>query len=505
MPRQGNPEECTLLLGESLDIRTPFYKTKIFIGLLLVLGVAAVASAILVPLANKKDFDDAMRDKRVAGASDTENIGPSNGANLDNQLPDKTNTGLGVNQFDSRLPNEQHTNSQSDSRSENRPTKTSLQKARNMLKSFPLIDGHNDLAWQYRQRAENHLDDIDLREDVNAQWGFSHTDIPRIREGLLGGQFWSLYVSCTSQYTDAVRVSLDQADTIHRFIQKYHDTFAFVREANDIERAFRSGRVASMIGMEGGHSIDSSLATLRMFYDLGVRYMTLTHSCNTPWADNWRVDEDSVTGPGAYGEFGGLTSFGKKVVLEMNRLGMLVDLAHVSKNTMIAAIRISRAPIIFSHSSAWTICNHARNVQDDVLKLTAENGGIVMVNFYSSYVNCEPNYQENATLTQVANHIDHIAKVAGHGHVGIGGDYDGVSSLPVGLEDVSGYPALFAELIDRGWNRANLRKLAGGNIIRVMRKAEEVREEMREESIPASDELIHEDALKDHTDCRPDF
>ncbi|CAH1780218.1 unnamed protein product [Owenia fusiformis] len=374
---------------------------------------------------------------------------------------------------------------------------TSLQRARDILSNNPLIDGHNDLPWQYKKQANNSVESIDLEQSLKGIWSPTHTDIPRLREGRVGAQFWAAYVPCDSQYKDAVRLSFEQCDTVRRFVKKFPDTFQFVTSAQEIEDAFAAGKIGSMIGLEGGHSIDSSLATLRMFYDVGVRYMTVTHSCNTPWADNWLEDEK----PLAEQEFGGLSAFGELVILEMNRLGMLVDLSHVSKATMEDALRVTKAPVIYSHTSAYTICNHYRNVQDDVLQLTKENNGVVMVNFYDKYINCPPGNTTNATLSQVADHIDHIKDLIGADYVGIGADYDGVATLPQGLEDVSTYPEMFAELIDRGWTDEDLIKLAGGNLLRVFRAAEEVSKQMAADGVPPYEELIDESTLKNKS-CR---
>jgi membrane dipeptidase len=303
------------------------------------------------------------------------------------------------------------------------------------------------------------------------------TDIPRLRQGGVGGQFWSVYVPSTMQGREAVRVTLEQIDIVHRMMARWPETFAFVNTAAELERAFKAGKIASMIGIEGGHSIDSSLPVLRTMNALGARYMTLTHSANLPWAD-------ASPGPAV---LGGLSKFGEEVVREMNRLGMLVDLSHVSPDTMEDALRVSDAPVIFSHSSAKALCNHHRNVPDHILQMVAKNGGVVMVTFVPGFISqavadfdARPEAERKgqtaprATLSQVADHIDHIRKVAGIDHVGIGGDFDGISSVVQGLEDVSKYPDLTAELLRRGYRDDDIRKLLGLNVLRVMRQAEKV-------------------------------
>lgn len=384
-----------------------------------------------------------------------------------------------------------------------------LDRAKCVLDTYPLIDGHNDLPWRYRYYADNKVYEVDLRSNLADSWtnyttNPSHTDIPRLRKGKLGAQFWANYVTCTGQYKDAVRMSLDQMDVIKKYVARYPDTFTFVTTAQGILDAFNDGKIASMVGLEGGHSIDSSLGNLRMFYDLGVRYMTVTHSCNTPWADNWNVDEPDYNETADGKKLNGLTEFGKKVIMEMNRIGMLVDLSHVAKQTMIDVLEIATAPVIYSHSSAFALCNHYRNVQDDVLNMTRKNGGVVMVNFYDKYINCAPSYQPNATLGQVADHIDYIKNLIGVDYVGIGADYDGVPTVPEGLEDVSTYPALFAELVRRGWTDQDLQKLAGRNLVRAFTRAEQVRDELSKYTPPYED-ILPEDERYPGNPCRTDF
>ncbi|CAI9715554.1 dipeptidase 1 [Octopus vulgaris] len=370
----------------------------------------------------------------------------------------------------------------------------SLETAKVILKTHALIDGHNDLP--YRIRIYTGVNKTDFNSSLDKVWEVSQTDIPRLKEGMVGAQFWAAYVPCDTQFKDAVTKSLEQVDIIRNLVAKYPEIFEFVTTSQGIRDAFKAKKIASLIGLEGGHSIDSSLGTLRMFYELGVRYMTVTHSCNTPWADNWLVDVNKTN------EHDGLTDFGKKVIHEMNRLGMLVDLSHVAVRTMEDALDESKAPVIFSHTSAYALCNHYRNAPDKILKKTKQNRGVVMVNFYSDYINCYPTNQTNATLSQVADHIDHIKNVAGVETVGIGGDYDGVERLPVGLEDVSKYPDLFAELVKRGWSNDDLAKLAGENLLRVFKAAEEVRDNMKDE---APSEARIPDSERGNSSCHKKF
>ncbi|XP_018359230.1 PREDICTED: dipeptidase 1-like isoform X4 [Trachymyrmex cornetzi] len=356
-------------------------------------------------------------------------------------------------------------------------------KGRDALDSAPLIDGHNDLPYNLYSKLNNHLSTFRFEDDLSNDdvWGKTvcptcFTDLPRLTTGKVGGQFWVAYVSCKSQYKDAVQLTLRQIDVIRRLIQRYPNNLQLVTAAGDIETTWRSGKIASMIGVEGGHSLDSSLAVLRLYYDLGVRYVTLTHGCNTPWGDASPVNEGNVYN---------LTEFGQTIVYEMNRIGMLVDLAHTSHNVMQEVLAITKAPVIFSHSSAFSICNNYRNVPDDVLQLVKKNNGIVMVNFYNNFVNC--NSSRNATIEDVIKHINHIRNLIGPDHVGIGADYDGVTSVPVGLEDVSKYPDLFDRLYESQegeptWTKEDLEKLAGRNFIRVLQAAEGVRDSLSSES-----------------------
>lgn len=344
-------------------------------------------------------------------------------------------------------------------------------RARALHRQVPLIDGHNDYPWALRGLDPGRdLEKAEISKPVPSL----HTDIPRLREGGVGGQFWSVYVPSTMQGQEAVRATLEQIDIVHRMTRRWPEAFEMAYTAADVERSFKAGRIGSLIGIEGGHAIDNSLAALRMMFALGARYMTLTHSGNLAWAD-------ASPGPAV---LGGLSKFGEEVVREMNRLGMLVDLSHVSPDTMEDALRVSEAPVIFSHSSARALCNVHRNVPDQVLRQVAKNGGVVMVTFVPGFISqAVADYEARpaaerqgpaprATLAQVADHIDHIRKVAGIDHVGIGGDFDGISTVIQGLEDVSTYPALTAELLRRGYSDADVRKILGENVLRVMRAAE---------------------------------
>ncbi|KAJ8042269.1 Dipeptidase 1 [Holothuria leucospilota] len=371
--------------------------------------------------------------------------------------------------------------------------------AEQWMSETPLIDGHNDLPWFLKNNHDNRLEDIDLSVNISEAYDITHTDIPRLRAGKVGAQFWAAYTSCNSQYKDAVTHVLDQIDVIKRMCKKYPEDFEFVTSAQGIIDAFEAGKIGGLIGVEGGHNIDSFPSVMRMLAELGVRYMTMTHSCNTPWADNWLTDSEEEV------EFDGLTDWGEKLVLEMNRIGVFVDLSHVSKATMLEALEVSRAPVIFSHSSAFSICGSYRNVQDDVFPAIRENGGVIMVNFYTRYINCPPlnisNNIDEAELFQVADHIDYLAQNCGYDNVGIGGDYDGVDYVPNGLEDVSKYPDLIAELIRRGWGEVNIKKLLGDNLLRAMRRMEEVRDEMAND-LPLEENMPRDSGGEANNQCR---
>ena len=383
-----------------------------------------------------------------------------------------------------------------------------LRHARQLLRKVPLVDGHNDLPDEIREQTGGDLAKLDLR----ARGTKGDTDVPRLREGLVSGQFWSVWIA--SGLPHPARTQLEQIDTARRMIAAYPDVFLLATRAADVERARREGRIASFLGMENGQALENSLGALRQYYELGVRYMTLTHGRNTDWAD-------SATDTPAHG---GLTPFGREVVREMNRLGMLVDISHVSAAVMRQVLNVSQAPVIFSHSSAQALVDHPRNVPDDVLARMAKNGGVVMVTFIPSFVSAETaaygkdielavqgakSTEEmariedefakthgpapKATLAQVADHIEHVAKVAGHDHVGIGSDFYGAPAgrMPQGLDDVSRFPYLIAELIRRGWRDEDLAKLAGGNVVRALAQAEAVAARLQKER-PASTAIIEE-------------
>ncbi|GLV32282.1 uncharacterized protein CBL_11761 [Carabus blaptoides fortunei] len=379
------------------------------------------------------------------------------------------------------------------------PLEARLDVVSRILHEVPLIDGHNDLPWNIRKFLKNQLKDFRFTEDLWevepwSQSAWSHTDLGRLRKGMVAAQFWSAYVPCSSQHLDSVQLTLEQIDLIRRLVVKYPDHMVLVTTADGIKHAHESQRLASMIGIEGGHAIGTSLGVLRMFYQLGARYLTITHTCNTPWADCCIVDE-----PGQIPHVGGLSHFGMLVVKEMNRLGMMVDLSHVSVPTMLDALTTSRAPVIFSHSSAHAICNSSRNVPDHVLRRLANNGGIVMVSFYPYFISCS----ETATMKDVVAHINHIRNIAGVDHVGIGAGYDGINLTPLGLEDVSRYPYLLAELLDSGrWSEEDLQKLAGRNLIRVFHQVEQVRDHLAAEGVQPYDNQIPFEEVLGRTYCK---
>lgn len=358
--------------------------------------------------------------------------------------------------------------------------------ARRVLATTPLFDGHNDLPWAIRENtaAPRDVAAYDLRSRTPG-----HTDIPRLREGMLGAQFWSVYVPAAGVGEGAAKTQLEQIDIAQQIFARYPDVFEETLTSNDAVEAFRRGQIASVMGMEGGHAIENSLGALRSFYDLGVRYLTLTHSANIDWADS------CCEAP----EHGGLTRFGEEVVREMNRLGMLVDLSHVSPETMHDALNVTEAPVIFSHSSTRGVTDHPRNVPDDVLRRLPDNGGVVMVTFVPQFVNAgaarhsmlpveqqQATPMPEATMADVIRHLEHVRDVAGIDHVGIGGDFDGFPTPVVGLEDVSTYPALFAELSRRGWSESDLRKLAGENVLRAWRAAEQTAARIQRERGPST-------------------
>ncbi len=401
--------------------------------------------------------------------------------------------------FSASLVAETPSKQESESKSSRRPIVVS-EDAKRIHDAGILIDGHNDLPWQLRKLARRKTGPVDLREHQESL----QTDIPRLKKGGLDAQFWVVYIpASTPQDGAAMRGALEQFEVIEQMIDRYPDIFERAISSDDIIRIHKSGKIASMIGVEGGHMIENSLETLRTFYDRGARYMGLTHSDTLDWADSATDDAKSD----------GLSEFGKSVVLEMNRLGMLVDLAHVSHEAMRDALNTTKAPLIFSHSSAYAIAPHMRNVPDDVLRMVKKNNGVTMVNFYSGYVDPQgarivsqmfeierdlkvkfPNEDDfkaawtkwkdehpipDGTVHTLVDHIDHIVKVAGIDHVGIGSDYDGVGQLPKQLEDVSCFPYITQELLNRGYNETDIHKIMGGNLLRVFKDVERVAAEMK--------------------------
>ncbi|MFH8567415.1 dipeptidase [Streptomyces sp. NPDC017993] len=365
-----------------------------------------------------------------------------------------------------------------------------------LLAEFPIVDGHNDLPWALREQVRYDLDQRDIAGDQSA---YLHTDLPRLRAGGVGAQFWSVYVRSDYQGDKAVSATLEQVDVVRQLVARYPDDLRLALTADDMEAARTDGVIASLMGAEGGHSINSSLATLRALHQLGVRYMTLTHNDSLAWADS-ATDEPRA---------GGLSAFGEEVVREMNRLGMLVDLSHVAAETMRDALRVTSAPVIFSHSSARAVCGHPRNIPDDVLERLPANGGIAMATFVPKFVvpavgewvlRADENMRAHgfhhldttpegmrvhkafqaehpmpeATAADVADHLDHMREVAGIDHLGLGGDYDGTAFTPSDLADVAGYPQLIGELLARRWSAADLAKLTWRNAVRTLRAAEDV-------------------------------
>ena len=385
-------------------------------------------------------------------------------------------------------------------------THDTLEPARDLIRRFPVIDGHNDIAWALR--AAGHLDPAttDLTQPVS----FLHTDLPRLALGGVGGQFWSVYVPAELAGETAVVATLEQIDLVRQLAARYPDRLELAFTAADVRGCLARGTIASLLGAEGGHSIDSSLGTLRALYRLGVRYLTLTHNKNVPWADS-ATDEPAA---------GGLTAFGREVVREMQRLGMLVDLSHVAASTMSDAMDTADGPVIFSHSSARAVCDHPRNVPDEILARLPANGGLCMITFVPQFVSqpcrdwdaglaaemdrrgldhrdvasrkalsqqwAAAHRQPQATVADVVAHAEHVREVAGIDHIGLGGDYDGVGSLPAGLQDVSCYPVLIAALLERGWSESDCAKLTSQNLLRVFDAAERTAAELSARRPPSA-------------------
>jgi membrane dipeptidase len=382
-----------------------------------------------------------------------------------------------------------------------------LDRARALLAEHPVVDGHNDLPWALREQVAY---DIDQRDIAGDQSVHLHTDIPRLRAGGVGAQFWSVYVRTDLTGDAAVSATLEQIDVVRQLLDRYPGDLAYAGTADEMEAARAAGRIASLMGAEGGHSIGNSLATLRAFHELGVRYMTLTHNDTIDWADSATDDP----------RHDGLSRFGEEVVREMNRCGMLVDLSHVAATTMRDALRVTEAPVIFSHSSSRAVCDHPRNIPDDVLGDLPRNGGVAMATFVPKFVLPEAvawtkaadenmrahglhhldlsaegkkvqrafeeaNPRPVATPSTVADHLDHMREVAGIDHIGIGGDYDGTAFTPSGLDDVASYPNLIAELMRRGWSDADLAKLTWSNAVRVLRDAESVAADLQSRRGPS--------------------
>ena len=388
------------------------------------------------------------------------------------------------------------------------PSAADMAKARRVLSTTPLVDGHNDLPWAIREAtaAPHDVEAYDLRKKT-----VGHTDLARLKAGMVGGQFWSIYIPGEIKDSGYARVQLEQIDIARRVVAKYPERFQWALTSDAVRASFKAGKIGSLLGLEGGHAIENSLGALRVYYELGARYMTLTHNVTLDWAD---AALDSA-------KHGGLTNFGKEVVHEMNRVGMLVDLSHVSPGTMSDALDATEAPVIFSHSGSRALVDHARNVPDSILARLPKNGGVVMVPFVTSFISKEvkewgdrqgaaqadarrrfpndtagvrravdewnrANPQPKATLGQVADVIEHVRKVAGVDHVGIGSDFDGITDVVVGLEDVSKFPFLFAELSRRGWSEADLKKLAGDNVLRALKQAEVVSARIKKERPPST-------------------